>query len=147
MNQAEICARLPHAGRMCLLASLVKWDNDSIVCLAVSHRDADNPLRVNGRLHAVAGVEYAAQAMALHGNLLAGTDAPATRGFLASVRDLKFTVEDLGMLDDDLHITARRLSGDAHGFIYEFEIHAGAGAGPALSGRLAAKLLAAGRPE
>ena len=45
------------------------------------------------------------------------------------------------MLSGDLNITARRLSGDANGFIYEFEIHAGAG--PALSGRLTAKLLAA----
>lgn len=146
MNQAEICARLPHAGRMCLLASLVKWDKDSIVCLANSHRDEDNPLRVDGRLHAVSGVEYAAQAMALHGNLLAGTDAPATRGYLASVRDLKIAVEDLSMLNDDLKITARRLSGDANGFIYEFEIHAGADTDLALSGRLVAKLLAAEGP-
>lgn len=141
MKQAEICARLPHAGRMCLLASLVSWDRDSIVCRADSHRDVDNPLRVQGRLHAVAGVEYAAQAMALHGNLLAGSDAPATRGYLASVRDLKLVVEDLSMLSDDLDITARRLSGDANGFIYEFEIRAGASA--ILSGRIAAKLLVA----
>lgn len=144
MNQVDICARLPHAGRMCLLASLVQWDNDSIVCLADSHRDADNPLCMDGRLHAVAGVEYAAQAMALHGNLLAGSGAPVTRGYLASVRDLKLAVEDLSMLSGDLNITARRLNGDANGFIYEFEIHAGAG--PALSGRLTAKLLAAEEP-
>ena len=143
MNQAEICARLPHAGRMCLLARLVKWDNDSIICLANSHRAADNPLRAGGQLHAVAGVEYAAQAMALHGNLLAASDASAARGYLASVRDLKLAVEDLSMLSDDLQITAHRLSGDANGFIYEFEIHAGAGAGPALSGRLVATLFAA----
>lgn len=141
MNQAEICARLPHAGRMCLLASLVKWDNDSIVCRADSHRDANNPLRAGEQLHAVAGVEYAAQAMALHGNLLAASDVSAPRGYLASVRDLKLSVEDLSMLNDDLLIMARRLSGDANGFIYEFEIHAGAN--PILSGRLAAKLLTA----
>lgn len=140
MNQAEICARLPHAGRMCLLARLLNWDNESIVCLANSHRDADNPLRAGGQLHAVAGVEYAAQVMALHGNLLAASDAP-TRGYLASVRDLKLAVEDLSMLSDDLHITARRLSGDANGLIYEFEIRAGTSA--VLSGRLAAKLLTA----
>lgn len=141
MNQAEICARLPHSGRMCLLERLVKWDNDSIVCLANSHRAADNPLRAGGQLHAVAGVEYAAQAMALHGNLLAASETSAPRGYLASVRDLKLAVEDLSMLSDDLHIAARRLNGDANGFIYEFEIHAGTR--PVLSGRLAAKLFAA----
>jgi len=184
MNHDAICAHLPHAGRMCLLERLESWDGDSITCIATSHRDADNPLRRGGHLHAVAGVEYAAQAMALHGNLLStintstamdggsaeyagaafpptamdggsagheavptGTNAgavfrPPAIGYLASVRDLKLDLEDLGTVPQDLCVTARRLSGDANGFIYEFEIHAGARI--VLSGRLAAKLLAAG---
>ncbi len=141
---------------MCLLERLESWDSDSIICIAISHRDADNPLRSGGRLPAVAGVEYAAQAMALHGNLLSATTAmdggsaenagavlrPPAMGYLASVRDLKLDLEDLGTVPEDLRISARRLSGDAGGFIYEFEIRAAARA--VLSGRLAAKLLAAG---
>ena len=142
MNHDAICARLPHAGRMCLLERLESWDGDSIICIATSHRDADNPLRRGGRLHAVAGVEYAAQAMALHGNLLSATDTPPVMGYLASVRDLKLNLEDLATVAEELRVTARRLSGDASGFIYEFEIRAGART--VLSGRLAAKLLAAG---
>jgi predicted hotdog family 3-hydroxylacyl-ACP dehydratase len=169
MNHDDICARLPHAGRMCLLERLESWDGDSITCIAASHRDADNPLRRGGRLHVVAGVEYAAQAMALHGNLLSATTAmdggsaereavsegslihwtnagavfrPPAMGYLASVRDLKLELEDLATVAEDLRVTARRLSGDASGFIYEFEIRAGARA--LLSGRLAAKLLATG---
>ncbi|MEK7303875.1 MAG: 3-hydroxylacyl-ACP dehydratase, partial [Pseudomonadota bacterium] len=113
MNHAAICARLPHAGRMCLLERLESWDGDSITCIATSHRDADNPLRRGGCLHAVAGVEYAAQAMALHGNLLSATDTPPAIGYLASVRDLKLDIEDLGTVAEDLRVTARRLSGDA----------------------------------
>ena len=142
MNHDAICARLPHAGRMCLLERLESWDGDSITCVATSHRDVDNPLRRGGRLHAVAGVEYAAQAMALHGNLLSATDTQPAIGYLASVRDLKLDLDDLGTVAEDLRVTARRLSGDASGFIYEFEIRAGTRA--LLSGRLAAKLLAAG---
>ena len=150
MLHDAICARLPHAGRMCLLERLESWNGDSITCIAISHRDADNPLRRGGRLHAVAGVEYAAQAMALHGNLLSapalsrveGTDTPPAMGYLASVRDLKLDLDDLATVAEDLRVTARRLSGDASGFIYEFEICAGAHT--VLSGRLAAKLLAAG---
>ena len=142
MNHDAICARLPHAGRMCLLERLESWDGDSITCVATSHRDVDNPLRRGGRLHAVAGVEYAAQAMALHGNLLSATDTQPAIGYLASVRDLKLDLDDLGTVAEDLRVTARRLSGDASGFIYEFEIRAGART--VLSGRLAAKLLAAG---
>jgi predicted hotdog family 3-hydroxylacyl-ACP dehydratase len=159
MLHDAICARLPHAGRMCLLERLESWDEDSVTCIATSHRDADNPLRRGGHLPAVAGVEYAAQAMALHGNLLSTTDTPTAMdggsagnagavfrppaiGYLASVRDLKLDLEDLGTVAEDLRVTARRLSGDTSGFIYEFEIRAGTRA--LLSGRLTVKLLAAG---
>lgn len=161
MNHAALCARLPHAGRMCLLERLAAWDQDSITCLASSHRDADNPLRSSGRLPAVTGVEYAAQAMALHGSLLmnaereatsAGTnagaifppDAQPAMGYLASIRDLKLDIEDLAKVTDDLQVTARRLSADAGGFIYEFEIHGGER--QLLSGRVTAKLVSAGEP-
>jgi predicted hotdog family 3-hydroxylacyl-ACP dehydratase len=150
MKHDAICARLPHAGRMCLLERLESWDSDTITCIATSHRDADNPLRRGGRLHALAGVEYAAQAMALHGSLLSapvlsqaeGTDTLPAIGYLASVRDLKLELEDLASVAEELRITARRLSGSASMFIYEFEIRAGARA--LMSGRLAAKLLATG---
>lgn len=142
MNRDAICARLPHAGRMCLLERLESWDAQSILCLATSHRAADNPLRAHGRLHAVNGVEYAAQAMALHGSLLAARDTPPVMGYLASVRDLKLAIDDLGGVADDLRIAARRLSGDAGGFIYEFEIHGGARL--LLSGRVAVMQVPAG---
>lgn len=158
MNHDAICARLPHAGRMCLLERLESWDGDSITCIVTSHRDADNPLRRGGRLHAVAGVEYAAQAMALHSHLLSapvpspvegtvpgqaeGTDTLTAIGYLASVRDLKLELEDLASVAEELRITARRLSGSASLFVYEFEIRAGARA--LMSGRLAAKLMTTG---
>jgi len=140
MNRETICARLPHAGRMCLLEQLEHWDEGSITCTAISHRDADNPLRAHGQLHAVAGVEYAAQAMALHGSLLSSPDTPPAIGYLASVRNLVLHIEDLSSVSGDLRVTAHRLSGDASGFIYEFEIVAGGQR--LLAGRAAAKLVA-----
>jgi len=150
MNHDAICARLPHAGRMCLIDRLESWDRDSITCIAVSHRDADNPLRSDGRLPAVAGVEFAAQVMALHSKLLSvpgqspvgGTDTQSAIGYLASVRDLKLEIDDLGTITEDLRITARRQSADASWFIYDFEIYDGANV--VVSGRLTAKLLEAG---
>jgi predicted hotdog family 3-hydroxylacyl-ACP dehydratase len=142
VNHDAICLRLPHAGRMCLLERLESWDSDSITCIAISHRDMNNPLRSGDGLPAVAGVEYAAQAMALHGSLLSSTDTPPVIGYLASVRDLKLDLEDLGAVPEELRVIARRLSGDAGGFLYEFEIRADTRA--VLSGRLTAKLLAAG---
>ncbi len=145
MNHDAICARLPHAGSMCLLERLESWDAETIRCVARSHRASDNPLRSHGRLHAVTGVEYAAQAMALHGSLLNAPDAKPAMGYLASVRDLRLDIEDLGGVADELRIDARRLSGDASGFIYEFEIHGGTQR--LLAGRVAAKLLTAGEGE
>lgn len=142
MFRDDICARLPHAGRMCLLERLVRWDAESIQCTAVSHRDAGNPLRSRNGLHAVNGVEYAAQAMALHGSLLAAPDTAPVMGYLASVRDLQLDIDDLSGIPDDLRIVARRLSGDASGFIYEFTIHGGERR--LLAGRVAARLVTAG---
>jgi len=142
MNRDAICARLPHAGRMCLLDRLESWDEQSITCIALSHRSADNPLRSHDRLHAVCGVEYAAQAMALHGSLLAGPDTPPAMGYLASVRDLKLEIEDLSAVPEELRIHAQRLSGDAGGFVYEFDIRAATRL--LLGGRIAARLVAAG---
>ena len=156
MNRDAICARLPHAGRMCLLDRLERWDSGSITCVATSHRDPDNPLRHDNRLHAVCGVEYAAQAMALHASLLGAPDRPTAMdggsagnagavlrpgamGYIASVRALQLDIEDLGGVRDELRIAARRQYGDAGGLIYEFEIHAGDRR--LLAGRIAARLV------
>jgi predicted hotdog family 3-hydroxylacyl-ACP dehydratase len=140
MNRDDICARLPHAGSMCLLEALESWDAETIVCRALSHRDPANPLRTNDRLHAVNGVEYAAQAMALHGSLLSAPGHKPAVGYLASVRDLVLRIEDLSAVSAPLRITARRLSGDLAGFVYDFEIHAEGQ--PLLSGRVTALLRA-----
>jgi len=127
---------------MCLLERLENWNEESITCLAISHRDPGNPLRANGRLHAVCGVEYAAQAMALHGSLLSVPDTLPVMGYLASVRDLKLSIDDLSLVPEDLHIRTQRLSGDDLGFIYEFEISGGDRT--LMTGRVAARLMPAG---
>lgn len=140
MKREEICGRIPHAGDMCLLEQVEQWDRDRLVCRAVSHRRPDNPLRHRGRLHAVAGVEYAGQAMALHGGLTdtSGRREPR-RGFLASVRELRLERERLDDLDADLRIVVRRLTAAADSSLYEFELSAGGET--VLSGRAAVKLL------
>src|SRR5713226_3903266 len=125
MNKTEICRRIPHAGAMCLLHRVDRWDADTIVCSALSHRDADNPLRSQGRLHAVCGVEYAAQAMAVHGSLLyqAAHDKPSV-GFLASVRDLRFFVGRLDQIKGALAIKAHKLNSVQGITVYQSEITA-----------------------
>jgi len=143
MTRDELCARIPHGGDMCLLARAERWDDHTIVCYADSHRDAANPLRGRGQLHAVCGVEYAAQAMALHASLAPLTDnaAPAM-GYLASVRDLKLNVTRLDDIAEELRVEATRVVGSTEGFMYSFEIHAGARL--LLAGRAMVKLMNAG---
>ena len=123
IDRAGILSLIPHAGRMCLLDSVSHWDDASIVCRASSHHDPANPMRERGRLDAVCGVEYAAQAIAVHGGLLAGGARPRA-GYLASVRDLCWEVERLDELPGDLVIRARRLLAESGRAIYAFEINA-----------------------
>lgn len=121
LNREQLCGLIPHAGSMCLLNSVEEWDDDHIVCTAVSHHDADNPLRKNTRVPAVCGIEYGAQAMAVHGGLLAGEDEPAV-GFLASVRNVDLKISSLDECGKLLRVTARKLLSNETNQMYEFEI-------------------------
>lgn len=117
---------IPHQGRMCLLEEVLSWDEVRIRCRATSHRLADNPLRAHGRLGAACGVEYAAQAMAVHGAImahLAGT--PPRAGLLTSVRNLVLRVSRIDDVDTDLIASAERLAGDDGSTLYEFTVSGG----------------------
>ncbi len=146
LDHAWLLTHLPHQGSMCLLDHIAAWDTGSILGLAVSHRDQDNPLRAHGRLGAACGIEYAAQAMAAHGALLAFPGKPPRVGYLTSVRGVELHVSRLDDIASDLIIAANRLSGDHNTILYGFRISAG---GPLLlSGRIAVVLDAAklGKP-
>ncbi len=110
IGKARIRGLVPHAGSMCLLDEVERWDQTSIVCLAHSHRDAGNPLRRDGRLPALHLIEYCAQAMALHRGLVSESEGErAPPGWLVSARDFKFAVERLDQLAGPLTIHAREL--------------------------------------
>lgn len=122
LDQAGIAARIPHAGRMCLLERLESWSATRIHCIASSHRAADNPLRTAGGLLAPAAIEYAAQAMALHGALLAPPGEAPAPGFLASVRGVSFHALRLDGIEGALQIEAERLAGDGAQLLYAFRV-------------------------
>ena len=144
-DRAWILAHIPHQGSMCLLDAVTAWDTAHVRCTASSHRDAANPLRAHGRLGVMAGIEYAAQAIAVHGALLAGADAPPAPGFLGSARGVECLVDRLDDLDAPLEIAAERLSGDARTLLYAFTV---AAAGRTLlRGRAAVVLQAAPPPS
>jgi len=123
LTREEIAQLVPHAGAMCLLHEVTAHDATSIRCRAVSHRDPSHPLRENGVLPAVAGIEYAAQAMAVHGALRAQHGPRA--GMLAAVRDVRLDVDRLDDIRDDLLVRAERLHADGSHLLYGFELRAG----------------------
>ncbi len=130
LDHAGIEALIPHRGTMCLLARLDSWDATHLRCAADNHRAAAHPLRTRRGLLSTCAIEYAAQAMALHGALI-GQDAgtPATPGFLASARGVQLHVLRLDDLPlppqgaDELRIEATRQAGDRHQILYGFSVH------------------------
>ena len=125
LDRAWLSAHLPHQGSMCLLDAVTGWDAQRIRCTASSHRRADNPLRAHDRLGAACGIEYAAQAMAAHGALLAAAGSAPRAGYLASVRGVDLHAARLDDIGADLDVEAERLSGDDNTILYGFSVSAG----------------------
>lgn len=125
VDRDEILRLIPHQGGMCLLDAVTNWTETQIECRTATHRDPANPLRHDGALAAVHLVEYGAQAMAIHGGLLArNAGAPPRRGLLVTVRDFKAGVARIDGIAAPLVVTARRLLANADGQLYAFEIQA-----------------------
>jgi predicted hotdog family 3-hydroxylacyl-ACP dehydratase len=127
LDKSEWSHLIPHQGLMCLLDEVVSWDDVRVHARSASHRRADNPLRSDGRLRAVHLCEYGAQAMAVHGAVLArASGGAATPGYLVSLRAVEFARDRIDDLTGDLDVHAERLLGSESSWQYAFRIeHAG----------------------
>jgi predicted hotdog family 3-hydroxylacyl-ACP dehydratase len=127
LNRTRILDLIPHKGASFLLDHVMAWSDREIACAARSHLDPLNPLRRDGRLEPITGVEYGLQAAALHGALSVG--GPQRMGYMASLRGIELSAE---RLDDpghgDLRVEAALEGGDGGGRIYSFRILASTGA-------------------
>ena len=138
VNVERIRELVPHTGKMCLLERVVACDAASIRCETRSHLDRANPLRRNGHLSSVCAIEYAAQAMALHGALTApertgalnatppsGASGDVRHGYLASVRDMRCHTHYLDEYAAELIISAKLIFDESSRMIYSFTVAAG----------------------
>jgi predicted hotdog family 3-hydroxylacyl-ACP dehydratase len=126
LDHAWIAANIPHHGNMCLLDEVLTWDLQRICCRSSSHRALDNPLRAHGRLGAACAIEYAAQAVAVHGALMRNPTASGGGfGMLTSARRVEFAVARLDDLASDLMVSAQRLHSDAVSALYSFALQDG----------------------
>ena len=137
LNREAIARLVPHQGAMCLLEEVLQSDADAIACRATSHRDPRNPLRSASGLPAIMGVEYAAQAVAVHGGLTSRSEQQ--KGYLAALRDLVCSVERLDDEPDDLVVRATRVAAESGRLLYDFRIEAGGR--ELLKGRLSVVLI------
>lgn len=125
LTHAEIAKLIPHAGAMCLLERVLSWDESNIRCSSRTHRDAANPMRSDGVLPTACGIEYAAQAMAVHGGLAGAIGARPASGYLAALRDVTCREGALDGVEGELVIDAERLMGDEARVIYQFTVTVG----------------------
>lgn len=140
LDRSWIEQHIPHQGRMCLLDEIIDWDAQHIRCRSGTHRAPDHPLRSRGRLGVACGIEYAAQAMAVHGALAGGAGAGGggarpIAGFLASLRKVRLHVLRLDDLKADLMCDVTLVAGDGDTALYDFVLRAEAAR--LLSGRAA----------
>lgn len=126
VERPEFEPLIPHQGAMCLLERVLEWDGERLVVETGSHRSGDNPLRRDGMLAAVHALEYAAQAMAVHGGLRAaegGESLPG--GFLAAGRRIELHVPRLDDLPGLLRVEVQEQFRQAGNLIYTFRVAAG----------------------
>jgi len=108
---------------MCLLDAVESWDSSSIVCVTTSHREEHNPLRNKDRLHSICGLEYAAQAMAVHVGLTSPPkNISSAIGYLGGVRELQIQTSRLDTYSGPLRIYGNLLLNQGPNFMYYFKI-------------------------
>lgn len=123
IGRDEILGLVPHQGTMCLWDEVVGWDAHSVRLRAHNHRDLAHPLRREGRLHALHLCEYGAQAMAVHGGLLArGRGARAAAGLLVALRGVALQVTRIDDLPGPLECEAQALAMGEGGQQYAFRL-------------------------
>lgn len=144
IDRAWIAARIPHQGSMCLLDRVQAWDETRLHAVATSHHSPGNPLRSLGALNVWAGIEYAAQAMAVHGALTLPAGERPKQGFLTSARDVKASARQLDTVQGELHLHVERQADTGATVLYAFALRDADGA-ELLSGR-ATVMLDATRP-
>jgi len=122
LGKTEIALLLPHGSSMRLIDSVIRFDENKILCKTFSHTNPKNPLAVDGRLPLMAYLEYAAQAAGLHLGLAQNknkSNAP-TVGYVGTLKDIRFTFFD--PITEELYITADILIKEEKNAIYHFVI-------------------------
>jgi predicted hotdog family 3-hydroxylacyl-ACP dehydratase len=118
----DIRELLPQAGRMALLDVLVEADGEQLAAQTTVR--ADGLFDVDGRVPAVTGVEYMAQAVAAWaGHRSRGRGEPVRPGLLLGVRDFRVSVDEF-LVGETLIVRVRRVVESAAGLaVFDAALH------------------------
>lgn len=127
MKPVSAADLVPHSDRMALLDDIVDWQDESLHGRSRLAPPAEHPLADAEGLPASILIEYAAQATAAHGTLLAGRQAGAgsspAPGRLVALRDVELLSASRQLHDvTALDVHVERLHADASGAIYQFRV-------------------------
>ena len=125
IDKERIAELIPHAGAMCLLDEVSSWDATHVSASSRRHRDPKNPLRTAGGLATLSAIEYAAQAMAVHGALAGAVTARPRAGYLVSLRKVVCGAPRLDDLEGDLFVDAEQMMADGASVMYAFSVRIG----------------------
>ena len=139
LTRTDIERLVPQRGAMCLLDAALAWDASHIHCRAAAPGPG-HPLARQQAVPAIAAVEYAAQATAVHGALLDPALAPRA-GLLAKLSEVQLHADAIPRDGGALEVRAERLSHSAAGCLYAFTV--ACGQRPIASGRLLVAFTAA----
>jgi predicted hotdog family 3-hydroxylacyl-ACP dehydratase len=120
---------------MVLIDSVEHCDDKTIECRTESHRRLDHPLAQGGVLTVWAGIEYAAQAIAIHRGMTGPSSRRRPVGFLGALRDVTRTVERLDDISQALVVHAWKLFASGSGAVYGFAVGADGKGAALLTGR------------
>ena len=119
----ELSTLIPHSFDMCLLDRIDSWNDDEIVCYSHSHLSTENPLRREQALSSIHVLEYAAQAMAVHGGIQNREHGKKmTEGYLAALRDVNINLCELSEIKDELCIKVKKMLSQQGNMIYSFSV-------------------------
>lgn len=127
MDRETICELIPHDGTMCLLEEVADWGEDWIRCRTGCHHWPDHPLAREGRLAPIHALEIGAQAVAVHGGLLAtrkGHTGGAVK-YLAAIRSMDLAATSLDQFPGDLWAWAQCLGSQGQHGIYQIRVTSG----------------------
>lgn len=109
---------------MSLLHCVLNWDNQHIQCQALAPLTTDHPLRDEGQLVSLIGIEYVAQAIAVHGALRHPRHAPSP-GMLTAVHHVQWYAAQLDCHQQPLEIEATQVAEVVQACRYQFRVRSG----------------------